>query len=224
MQCANRFFKVLPISFFLLIFSNFRDARADWLFPGFRISDSGIVTLRGLDDLLVFYLGAGVIGHNAGFAATNRVTGTKPFLGNLYTQVSAMAIFRLDGSWALSPDFHYAPLAQNSPDGKESTNVFSFGVRIFYKIFKSVDLHLGPSVLFYQISGVGGLVSLNNGLSTTSFAAPNGSSVSRLICLDTGLGLSFGAFRLDTSILVSGFFSNSKRSISPLVTLSVGVF
>jgi hypothetical protein len=170
------------------------------------------------------YLGAGAIGHDAGKVATDATSSSKPILGDIYTHATLMTFLKVSDFWDLSGDFHYAIPYKKSPEGGETSTIFGGGLRVFYRITNGLDVHLGPGVQFYQINGNGGTVSLNNGSGSSTFAIPSGSSTSRILYLDTGLGVSFGQIRLDSLVLISNLFSSNRRAISPVLNLSVGLF
>ena len=169
-----------------------------------------------------FYIGAGLINHNVGEAITNATTATRPFFNEQYPQVSLAVALSLGTDWLISPDFHYALPAKTTPEGYEKTSVYSYGLRVVYRISDLFDLHFGPSVLVYKISGAGGIIPLSNGASTSNFGIPSTSSSSNSVCLDTGVG--FGqAYRAELDLLISGVAKTARRAYSPLLTLSMGL-
>lgn len=178
----------------------------------------------GYGERFSVYLGTGAIAHDVGKVAVDATSSSKPILGDVYTHATLMAFLNVGDRWDLSTHFHYAFPYKKSPEGGESSTIFGGGLRVFYHLTEGFDVHLGPGVQFYQISGIGGTVSLNNGSGSATFALPSGSSISRIFYLDTGLGLSFGRLRLDGLVFISNLFSSTRRSVSPVLNLSVGLF
>ena len=175
-------------------------------------------------DSQTVYLGAGAMNHDSGIASINSKTGDKPYLSDIYSQLTLTGIFRFNDSWAFSPDFHYTPLSRATPEGGERVSILGVGARVLFNAGRGFDLHLGPGMLFYQIHGNGGSISLNNGSGYARFGIPSGSSTSRTVYLDTGFGITCDRFRIDGSVLITGLLSFSTLGISPILTLSAGLF
>jgi len=98
----------------------------------------------------------------------------------------------------------------------------TFGIRALYPASNHFELHLGPGMLLYRISGAGGTIALSNGTGTTTFGRPDSASTSVALYWDAGFGLTYDSFRIDASALVTGVLS-SRRTVSPVITLSWGI-
>ena len=169
-----------------------------------------------------YFLGAGVLSHNAGKVATDASAGTKPYWSELYTQVSLEANFGLTTHWMISPDFHYTYPYKSTPESKEKTSIYTVGLRGIRRLSDRFDFQIGPGVLFYKISGDGGTQTLNNGAGTTVFGIPSGSSTAANTYLNLGLGINFSRYRLESAVLITSVLSSSRRALNPIVTLSMG--
>jgi hypothetical protein len=165
------------------------------------------------------FLGTGILNHNSGAQSTDATTTSKPLISELYPQLTLTGTFHLTGRWGFSPDFHYTPFGRKNSDTGESTSVFSFGLRALYYLSHVFDLHFGPGLFLYSISGSGGTIDLSNGASTTTFGKPSSSVTSSAICWDLGFGYSYQKYRLDFSTLITGIAS-TRRTISPVLSIS----
>jgi len=169
-----------------------------------------------------FYAGAGALNRNSGAVATDATSSSKPLLAETYAQVSIAGFFDLGGNTSFSPDLHYTPIGLKESDTGETTRVLAFGARLNQTISSLVDLHFGPGLMFYSISGTGGTIDLSNGAGTSTFGRPDASATSTLVYWDLGAGYSLDPVRIEFSVWVAGALS-SRRTLSPALTLSWGL-
>ena len=174
-------------------------------------------------EMPMLYVGGGIIDHNANRASTSATTGATKTFGEVYPHAAVMGMFGLDSDWSISPYFYYGLTSKKSPEGGVKSSVYALGIRALYQLIDEIDVHLGPSALFYHLSGKGGTVVLSNGSSTSTFGIPSTSVTSRVISWDAGFGIRYDIVRLDAGVFVSGLLSSTKRAVSPHITLSVGV-
>ena len=168
------------------------------------------------------YLGAGILNRNSGAVATDATNSSLPLFGELYGQVAISAFFDLGRSFSLSPDLHYTPIGLIESDTLETTRILAGAVRVNYSTSRTFDLHLGPGLQFYTISGEGGTIDLSNGASTTTFGRPDSSATSISIYWDGGIGFNFDSLRIEASVWAVGLLT-SRRTFSPVVSLSWGL-
>jgi hypothetical protein len=168
------------------------------------------------------YLGAGALNRNSGAVATDATSSSMPLFAEVYGQLAASAFFDLGGALSLSPDLHYTPIGITTPDTEETTRILAGAIRLNYSTSKSFDLHLGPGLQFYTISGPGGTIDLSNGASTTTFGRPDSSATSINIYWDGGLGFNYDSLRIEASVWIAGLLT-SRRTFSPVVSLSWGL-
>ncbi len=169
-------------------------------------------------------IGLGFLNYNSGIAATSASSGSKPFSSELYTQLSVSGMFSVYDQWSLSPVLVYGFPSKKTPEGKETTTVSALGVRAYRLIDGGFDFHIGPGVMYYQVKGSGGTVTLNNGSSTSNFGIPSGTRTSTLLYMDFGAGYSFwGNYKVEASILMTGLTASNKRAMTHLITFSMEV-
>jgi|GEM_PF-1877067 len=177
----------------------------------------------GASDRSSIVLGAGLLNYNSAKATNDSATGAKPWVGQLYPGITLAFLLPITSHLVLSPDFYFNPLGKKSPEGGETSKVFSGGVRLLRTLGASWDVHLGSGLLYRQISGSGGTKVLNNGSSQAVFGIPNGSSTSSVGYLGFGIGWNSKRLRVDVAVLTSGLGS-SRRAFNPLVGLGWRLF
>jgi hypothetical protein len=168
------------------------------------------------------YFGAGLLNRNSGAVATDATNSSMPLFGEIYGQLAVSAFFDLGGALSLSPDLHYTPIGLTESDTLETTRILAGAVRLNYATSKTFDLHLGPGLQFYTISGESGTIDLSNGASTTTFARPDSSATSINLYWDGGVGFNFDSLRIEASVWAAGLLT-SRRTFSPVVSLSWGL-
>jgi hypothetical protein len=163
------------------------------------------------------YLGVGTLFYNMSRVSTTE-TASKGLLGTVFIPTLGVT----GDFWLISPNLSYTVLGKTDPDGPK-THILTLSVPFKYSL-GPVFLKGGPGILFDMLSGPGGTAVLNNGTSTATFTLPSGSTTSRILFIDLGAGVPFyDIFRWDLDLFMTGALS-SKRAVSILTQVSVGVF
>jgi hypothetical protein len=182
---------------------------------------------RGGSDTLTsnyFYFGLGILNHNASIASTDASLASRPYFEEVYTQATLSAVTQVSDEWSASLDFTYGFPQKTTPENKETTGTDALSIRAHWAALNSLDLHVGPGILYYEIKGQGGTQTENNGSSTATYGIPSDTRVSTLLFLDLGAGYQYDVYRLDASFLVSGITSSAQRAVSSILTFSMGVY
>lgn len=82
------------------------------------------------------------------------------------------------------------------------------------------DWGLGVGLMYYEMKGKGGTVTLRNGTGTMEFALADGSKSSKLITTNFGLSANIERHRLGLDLLFESLLSNEKRAYSYLIGYS----
>jgi hypothetical protein len=171
-----------------------------------------------------FHLGLGLLDHDAGVAADSATSGSKPFFGQLYSQLTLMGFFPVANQWSVSPIFSISIFSKKSPEGNEKTSVTLLGFRFNKPFEQNFDFHLGSGLIAYQIKGSGGTVSQNNGNGTATFGTPGDSKASSQVYYDLGVGYALQKYKFDLSLLVTEIFDSSKLAFNPMFTFTAEIF
>lgn len=169
-------------------------------------------------------LGLGLLAHRAGKVTNNATKSSKPLFTEVYSDLALEWYNEIDTTWGISTQLNYTPIAKKSPDGGEKTRVYSAALRVHQSMADGADVHLGPGMMFYQISGSGGTITLNNGSGTLTFGLPSTTTTSRISYLDLGASWVINEmFQLEAAVLMSGLVS-SKRAFHPFIEVSGRIF
>jgi hypothetical protein len=171
-----------------------------------------------------FFVGAGVLSHQPGRMSGSR-TGAASSLGLVMPTLGLQ--LRMTEDWLFGPesvDFSLSlsgtPIPHSSSDGSSSTHLVSPLARLTRRL-GSWDAGLGLGLMFYRVSGSGGISSQRNGSSSQDFVLPGSSSLAIYGLVDLAAGVSFWKLRADADVLLSGLLS-ARRSVDLLVGVSYG--
>jgi hypothetical protein len=174
-----------------------------------------------------FFAGGGILSQNVGQYAVDVSGNTKLFARQFYA-LSLAARLPLGnplGRYRFLPLLVVTPAGRASADGDVRARILVVGARAGYELaagsFTSWQIYGGPAISFQSISGKGGVISQNNGTSTTLFALPGGASTTSLFVLDFGTGFEVGLLRFDVDAFVSDILG-SRRAFTLMAGLSLG--
>ena len=166
------------------------------------------------------YLGTGVFLPNVGLTATESNGGTG-FIPSKYLDVRLA--YHFDLGLKLAPSFGITLLSPSAADGETSTRYMLFSIPVVFKI-AFFDIMFGPGIVWYTVSGDGGVVTLPNGSSTADFRLPGKSVTRTFLSADLGLGFNFlSSFRAELGTTITGLIS-SKRAFNFYTRVSWGLF
>jgi hypothetical protein len=176
------------------------------------------------DDSKTLFAGVGLVSEDMGLYANNPGADGTSLYTTLYVNLAVSARLRLgrESSWFFAPAVTYTPLGVKSPDGQETSNLLTLGLRLSRAI-GPIDLTLGPGLLHKTTNASGGTVTLSNGHSTSPFGIPPSGASMNLLYLDAGLGGSYWGFRGDLNVLMTDLMG-SRRAYDGMVTVSYGLF
>lgn len=121
------------------------------------------------------------------------------------------------------PSVHYTVFGRESYDRAASVHQLIFSFPAAYEHLEW-DFKFGPGLKFQFISGNGGLVRQNNGVSSLDFYRPNRSSTAILFYWDLGVGYQINdELRADFDFIVTGALS-SRRAFQGLFQIGYGIF
>lgn len=172
------------------------------------------------DDQRRIYGSVGILNQNlAKFSKAE--SGAKSFWGDTFINWAAAGRFG-GGNWLALPMLTFTLPSRKTSDSETSKGVYTLSFSIVRKI-SSFELHLGPGLMLYRISGPGGEIVLNNGNSIATFYAPNTSSTARLLFWAIGGGweLPGTGVRFDLDSWVTSAFGNS-RAVNLFAYFSLG--
>lgn len=172
-------------------------------------------------------LGLGYLGQNFGStsALASGATGT---FGASSLTLNWNARGELGGisGWFLNPWIAFTPLKRSDSDDSVQQRDWYFAFDLGRSLGDSAwDVRAGTGIKLQSLSGNGGLVKLDNGNSTSTFARPSYSSSTLTFGLNAGVGGAFpglweGALRVDVDAWVTGALSSDRRAWDLLAALS----
>jgi hypothetical protein len=172
----------------------------------------------------MLYLGAGTLSHNLA-RTSGSADAESAFLGTTYPSVFLSGRLT-SGGITLAPTIGYTIFSHHFKDhrleGDDSTTSILTTAVLLASRTGALELHGGLGMLFYRISGSGGIVEIENGTSTSNFALPARSMTSRALYIDLGPAMYLGPLRLDLDFLITGLFSE-RRAVSMVFALNYGV-
>jgi hypothetical protein len=127
------------------------------------------------------------------------------------------------GSSYLSPYFHYMPpslWAAESAAKSSQTSLTGLGISWTKPVSTRWDLTTGPLLLRYSVKGKGGLVTLNNGESTSTFFLPSEEKTSQTIVWQGGAAFLYDPLRYSLDLLIHAPLGSVQRSYSLMTTLA----
>ncbi len=174
-------------------------------------------------------LGLGFLGQNFGFTAA-QPSGDAGTFGASSLTLNWNARGEIGSSgWFLNPWMAFTPFHRSDSDDSIEQRDWFFAFDLGLPLGESDwDFRAGTGVKLQSLSGNGGLVRLDNGNSTSTFARPSYSSSTLTFGLNAGFGGALpgfldGKFRLDLDTWVTGAFSSDRRAWDLLAALSWNV-
>ena len=171
-------------------------------------------------------LGLGYLGQNFGFTSA-QASGDAGTFGASSLTLNWNARGEIGGSgWFLNPWLAFTPLHRSDSDEAIEQRDWFFAFDLGLPLGESNwDVRAGTGLKLQSLSGNGGLVQLDNGNSTSTFALPSYSATTLTLGLNAGVGgalpgLLDGRLRLDLDTWVTGAFSSDRRAWDLLAALS----
>lgn len=129
--------------------------------------------------------------------------------------------FELTGSLYLAPQLMVSVVPFKSQDGSTTTAVHNLSLPLGGPLGSGAgiayDWGLGVGLMYYEIKGKGGTITLRNGTGTMDFALADGGKTSKLVTTQFGLSANMDRHRLGLDLVFESFLSNEKRAYSYLV-------
>ena len=177
-----------------------------------------------------FSLGFGYYSQNIRNKVSQDKTGKTGLLGEANYPVNLKYDFSVYADWFLAPHLSHTFLARKDAAGTTQATI-THGSLLIGKNIRfgqggsglggtGLDWYFGPGIIQHTIKGTGGTAELDNGTSTSTFAIPNRSSVSRKVTVNFGTSLSFYSSRLALDLIFENFFSTERRTQSMMLGYS----
>jgi len=168
------------------------------------------------------FLNTGLLGTNVSRVATDKTGAANDFFNEKYWTLGASLDLEFE-TFRLVPHLTFTPIGRLTQD--EAAKVYLFVVSANYgAALGPFDFQIGPGLMFNTVSGLGGVVSRNNGTSSRDFYRPIRSSTSRLFIIDFLFGINFVDWlRWDTGMWVTGAFTG-RRALNFYTSIGVGIF
>jgi len=170
------------------------------------------------------YPGVGVF-----FYSLNRYTqnldGSDSGFGETAAEIALLTRFTLKDRLTILPSFRFTPLGRATGDEAAQVRVIRLDAPLGYtfSFLAPLEVCFGPGITFYQMTGSGGTVVLNNGNTTTEFGKPNESVAARNFVLQAGLSTKvWKRLRLELGLSIPGLTS-SRRDYHLFSSLTYGV-
>ncbi len=133
------------------------------------------------------FIGGGSLTQFVGKIQTDESGSTNSF--DFLPFIAGGAEFQLYDAFSFLPQLAVSfPKSGRDENINKLTYWLQFPVAYRYETFQ---LSMGPGILYNRISASGGTESLSNGVGTTDFPLPNGSSISSNLTLNLALGWNF---------------------------------
>lgn len=147
-----------------------------------------------------------------------RSTGTSP---SSYTPLLFRYEYELTSSLYLAPQLMLTIVPVKSQDESYTTSVHNLSLPLGGVIGSAggvdYDWGLGVGLMYYELKGKGGSITLRNGTGTMEFALADGSKTSKLVTTQFGLAASMERHRFGLDLVFESFLSNEKRAYSYLL-------
>ena len=170
-------------------------------------------------------VGVGYFSQNFMGETAQKPDGSSGFLGAANYGIDLGYEAGLAKNWFWSVRLLYTPLpraAEGSTADITLTHLKFLGGQNFEGLSSKgskFDWFVGLGILKEDLKGKGGLVQLNNGTGTATFAVPGNSSSTLNGTQSAGIGYSFGEARVAGEIVFENLFSQTKRTQSLLISI-----
>lgn len=166
------------------------------------------------------YLGAGFFSESILGKQTTSVTGasttsgtaTYPLFFKYDMQVGSAGYF-------VAPTVYYTVFSRSDPANSAKVTIWHLLLPYGGNFYGNWDWSAGLGILNRTIQGAGGIVQLNNGTGTSSFALPGGTVSSRVFTVNAGASYYFNASRFALDLVAEGAAS-SKRTFDFMLSYS----
>ncbi|MCB0365537.1 MAG: hypothetical protein H6624_00445 [Bdellovibrionaceae bacterium] len=173
------------------------------------------------------YLGGGMLNYNLTRTTTSD-NASSSFLGPMFYPLQARTFWNFHSDLIMAPRFAYTLLPREAQDGAADTTIMLFSFPLLSPLGAGGsggwDWTYGLGLMFYQVKGKGGLVTLNNGTSTSQFARPGRDTTARNMTWEMGMAYTSADSKWRTEIEAL-FVSllTERRSYSLMVTVNYQV-
>ena len=175
------------------------------------------------------FFGLSGLFYDFGGKASGNPTGATGLAGGFYPELTATYRYFWQ-DWIAIPTLGFSFLGHSDRDDGASRRVYHLGANLARKLpyfNELIEVRTGLGILFYRISGNGGVIELDNGTGKDKFFKPAYSETTRVFYLDLGGGVNLltigrGKLRADLDFLISGFLT-ARRSVNPVFGLSYGI-